>query len=154
MTITGPSVLEDNGVVGLYVESSELDVDELSVMRTIGLRARVGETEDADIGDGIQLVSASGSLDRVTLEGNERVGLLVDVSRGDLDDLSFGRITVSAEAESLGAVAQDESGAIRDSWDATVLREGSAETSDAAYVGPLPVVVPDDVWITYENLRP
>lgn len=98
------------------------------------------------VGDGAQLVGTVGSeISDVTLAGNARIGLLLDLrDGGDLPALSA--ITVDASGTALGAQAQGA--ALADGWDREVTRLGAAAANDAAFAAELDIVAivgPSDI---------
>ena len=151
------TLISGNGLAGIVsVETDALEVHGARVDGTTEQVSTVGETGLRMAADGVHLMEGTGTalLDGVTLDGNARVGLLVDVrADADLPRVTLTSVTVSASGSALGAVAQSPTGVIvSGAWDASVIRQGAAALNDAAIttrldvlgaVGPmyLPIVV-------------
>lgn len=104
-----------------------------------GVRFQEGRTT-VEPGDGVQLVrsTAGARLQAVSLQGNERVGLLLELDAPVPSGL-FDRVEVSATtADQLGAVAQGAM--VPADWDTGVQRDAMTTAADAMFVGQLEIV--------------
>lgn len=136
--------LVENQVAGLTTRGVvSLDADRLDVRDT-----RVGLVFDLDRGE--RIMAAEGislfrrdtdadppldvSITNTNVVGSELVGLLVDPDvGGGLGGLLLDAITIDAPAAALGAVVQNVVPPA--GWDASVTRNGTALTNDAAFSG-------------------
>jgi len=109
---------------------------------TLGTRVS-GTIGRIDVGDGIHAViddGASLTVDQVVMEGNARVGVLLDVESGNLDGVLM-NVSVEGTGDQLGAIAQGPDGLIdTGAWDTTVTRLGSTAINDEAIADKLSVL--------------
>ena len=98
----------------------------------------IGETGHCESGDGVQLVDTTGEvlLQNLTLEQNDRVGILLDLEEAPAS-LVLQSITVDGVEEQLGAIAQGS--AVPDGWDEQVTRSGATEVNDDDFQGTMEV---------------
>lgn len=143
LSITGSSSIRDNGLAGLVlIEPQEVLVDGTEISATTLVSTMLGETGSIDVADGVQLRDPLGAATfrNLTLEGNERVGFLVDASGGAPVDLTLEGVSATGEGEQLGVLAQgfdEEVG-----WDDGVTRSPDLAANDEAHVGSLDVLQP------------
>lgn len=134
------SMLSDNGLVGIgLVDVVDATIRDTDVTTTLLRRSIFGEATPIDVGDGMHILSPTGTItiERSSVVGNTRVGLIVDV--GTAADLSRVRVlTLVADSSegALGAVAQvGGSVAASGAWDASIERRGAALANDPSAVG-------------------
>jgi hypothetical protein len=97
----------------------------------------VDEVRSVRAGDGLHLVRSEGALRSISLENNERVGLLVELGGASTDLLDLQSVEVSGSGEQLGAVAQG--GTVEPAWDEQVERQGATTANDTAFEGTLAI---------------
>jgi hypothetical protein len=135
------TVLSDNTFAGVIViGTDEVALSDARIDAT-ALGTRVdGEMGRIEVGDGVQLqvLDSSVTLRGLTLEGNERAGVVIDLGGGDMSGLTIEDVSVSGSGDELGVVAQR--GEPTDGWDEEVAREGATEANDASFTTPLDVV--------------
>ena len=109
-------------------------------MRLVNRTTIVQETRSVEVGDGIQLVGTTQAvtLEDITLSGNARVGVLVDLDGGTMDSFSMAGVSVDGVDDALGAIAQG--GTLSAGWDDGVTRQGATAANDAAFSDVLDVV--------------
>lgn len=109
---------------------------------TLGTRIS-GTIGRVDTGDGIQAQISDGAglvIDNVTMVGNERVGVILDVASGNVDGAVM-NVSVDGSGEQLGAIAQGPDGLIdTGAWDATITRLGDTTINDEALSEKLSVL--------------
>lgn len=143
------ATLEDNRLAGVVlVETAAATIADSRIDRTREATRIVGDVE-LSVGDGLQAVLASAGglrVERVTLSGNERAGIVLQVADGVVPASATTAVVVEAEGDALGALAQSETAALAPSvWGAGLERRGSAAVNDAATVdrvGVLGAVAP------------
>ncbi|MAQ18058.1 MAG: hypothetical protein CMN30_25075 [Sandaracinus sp.] len=143
--VRGASTVAANGVAGVAVlDSTGVTLDGLAVTGTVAVTRPVGSFGSQTIGDGIQLVGANEAVLRgVTLSGNERVGLLVDVVPG----LTFEAVEVSATGDAFGALGGAADLATGDivvgaaAWDTGITRRDAALVNDPTATGGFDALV-------------
>ncbi len=141
MALVGGSRLLDNDFGGLLAaEAGGLVVDDVRIERTRQVRRLEGNWGNVQIGDGIQLASppAGTTLRNLTLLGNERAGILLDLGGADTSAVTLTSVTVDADGSALGAVVQN--GAQLSGWDAGIAREGAALVNDPTFAGGLEII--------------
>ena len=120
------------------VETGRIDVHDAAIDRTAKRVRQVEITGRIEVGDGIQVVSPSidTTIRGVTMSGNERAGLLLDLpaQHGTITLTSID-ITVTSSAAA-AAVAQ---GAPPVDWDQGITRNGTDAAADRA-IGALDVL--------------
>jgi len=141
------TLLSDNGVAGVVLAgTAEALVRDARIDGTRLTSILVEDLGNIDVGDAIQVVldgpTTGVRIENVTLTDNARAGLVFDLPDGaTVADSTVGALTVTASGDSLGAVAQTDSGPIPGgTWDARVTRAGATATNDAAFTGALDVV--------------
>lgn len=139
------SMIAHNGLAGIVsVETDSLEVHGGRIEGTTEQVSTVGETGLRMAADGVHLMEGTGTavLDGVTLAGNARVGLLVDVrAEGDLPRVTLTSVTVDASGTALGAIAQSPAGVVASGgWDSGITRQGAAALNDAAITDRLDVL--------------
>jgi hypothetical protein len=143
------SGLVGNGLAGIVaVDSSDVTIRHAHVDATVTRTAIVGEAGRVEVGDGVQLVGTTRNvtLEDLTLSGNARVGILVDLAGGAFDGFSMSRVSVDGADDALGAVAQG--GTPEPGWDDGVTRQGATAVNDAALadeLGIVGIVGPSDI---------
>lgn len=131
------TALDDNGRAGIVaLRSSGIEIADASVTATRTVPSITGT-----VGDGIQLVESSNGivLRDLALDGNERAGLVLDLSGGSTSTLTLSGIDVTGTGTQLGAIAQN--GDIVPGWDDGIMRLGVTGANDAAIIGDLDVLV-------------
>lgn len=128
-TIAGLLLLENENTVvrGGRIESTEA--------------SRIIEMDGSTkIGDGLQIIQPAGPvrLENLMLSGNERVGLLLNLSADARDDLVIENVTVEGSGEALGAIAQGVD--MTEGWDQGVERSGDTLENDRNFSGTLPIM--------------
>jgi hypothetical protein len=138
LEITGEgTAIAGNGGAGLCVVDGMSTRVEGGALGGTLLRPRVeGETGRIDVGDGIQTIGDASMirLAQLRLEGNERVGVLFELSGGALEGEITG-VMVDGTGDALGAIAQN--GTIPEGWDSGITRSGAVLANDAAWTGTL-----------------
>lgn len=143
------SGLVGNGLAGIVaVDSSGVTLRHAHVDATVTRTAIVAETGSVEVGDGIQLVGTTRNvtLEDLTLSGNARVGILVDLAGAAADGFSLNRVSVDGSDEALGAIVQG--GTLDAGWDDGVTRQGATAVNDAAFadeLGVVGIVGPSDI---------
>jgi len=135
------STVSDNGFAGVVlVDSSDVTIADARVDASAAMVSTVGQWGAIEVGDGLHIVEPVGpiTLRDLSLSGNERVGLLVDLQGGSTDTLFIEGVVVSGSSGQLGALAQD--GDVVEGWDASVTREDATLANDAAFEGTLETV--------------
>lgn len=133
--------LVGNGLAGVVVvDSSDVTIRHAHIDATTTRTKLVEETGSVQVGDGIQLVGTTDAvtLEDLTLSSNARVGILVDLGGGTLDDFAIAQVSVDGTGEQLGAVVQG--GTAPAGWDDGVTRQGATSANDAALADELGVV--------------
>jgi hypothetical protein len=132
--------IHDNLFAGFVaVETGSIDVHDATIDRTAKRIRQVELLGSIEVGDGIQVVrpSIETTIRGVTMEGNERTGLLLDLPMQhgtiDLTDLE---ITVTSSS---GAAAVAQGSAPAD-WDQGVTRNGTDALADQAKAGTLDIL--------------
>jgi hypothetical protein len=138
------SSLSGNRLAGIVVVDSPNAMIQDATIDTSILGTRIdGETGRVDVGDGIHAVLSSAAgfmVDGVSMTGNERTGVLLDVADADVDGV-FMRVTVDGAGDSLGVIAQGPAGIIPSGvWDADVNRLGVTAANDSALEDVLDIV--------------
>jgi len=145
--LTGDAtVLSGNRIAGVVlvqtpmatIRDAQIDDGELARRIITGLG-------DVEAGDGIHVVAdttASTRIQNVSLTGNQRVGVLIDLGDGGtVDPATLADLTVEATGEAYGVIAQTPTGPIPSGgWDDSVTRLGDAVANDPAFTGRLDVV--------------
>lgn len=140
--LAGTSFAALMAVDAATISVSDTTIEDVrTVRRTVGVRGAI------DVGDGIDLVGSVATLQRVTVTGAGRAGLVID--RGSAFDPSrFTGVSVSADGSALGAILGDVDRTSElftpvsvAGWDAGITRLGAATTNDLAFTGTLPVSV-------------
>jgi len=141
------SVLEDNVFAGVVVAaSSNITIRDARIDRTQTARRILAEAGAVDVGDGIQLVGSVSNVlvSGVTLDSNQRVGLLIDGGGSSIAGVHLESVFVNGTGTELGAIAQ--TGEIPVGWDMGVTRGGATATNDLSFTGVLDtvgIVAPD-----------
>lgn len=140
-SITGAaSVIAGNRVAGLVVAgSSDVTVRDVRIDGTRRGLSAAGTGGGVDAGDGIHLVgdARAVTLDGLTLSGNTRVQIVVDLAATAASEITLAGVRVDGSGAELGLVAQG--GALPVGWDAGVTRLGATAANDAAFSGALSV---------------
>jgi len=121
------------------VETGTIDIHDATIDRTVKRIRQVELLGSIEVGDGIQVVSPTTmtSIHGVTMNGNERAGLLLDLpAQHGTISLTDLEITVTSSA-SAAAVAQ---GSPPPGWDQGVARNGTDAAADASFAGTLDVL--------------
>lgn len=143
------SGLVGNGLAGIVaVDSSDVTIRHAHVDATVRRTAIVAETGSVEVGDGVQLVGTTRNvtLEDLTLSGNARIGILLDLDGGALDGFSMDRVSVDGADDALGAVLQG--GTLEPGWDDGLTRQGATAANDAALgdeLGVVGIVGPSDM---------
>ena len=159
VSITGAgSRFANNSFAGVVaLDSSDVTLSDASITATRLLRRVFGETSTVEVGDGIQLVRSVDAitLSNLSLDGNERAGLLVDLDGGDTSGIGITSVSADGTGAQLGVIAQN--GTLAAGWDAMVDRLGETAANDSAFlaagtvldvagvVAPTDMPVADDV---------
>jgi hypothetical protein len=138
------SMLAGNLLAGVVLVETPNAMIQDATIDTSSLATRIdGETGMVQVGDGVHAVveSASGLVfDGLSMTGNERTGMLLDVADGSLEGAVMD-VTVDGSGESLGVIGQGPSGLIPSgTWDAGVTRLGATAANDAALDEALDIV--------------
>jgi len=129
------SRLSDNRFAGVVaVDSANVHLSDATVEDTEEVVRVAGEVGTIEVGDGIQLVRSTTGvvLSDLTLSGNQRAGILVELGGGSTSGLSIDGVAASATGDALGVVAQG--GMLESGWDGGVARMGAAEGNDASFL--------------------
>jgi hypothetical protein len=122
-------------------EVVELDVHDAQIDMTEAV-LRIVEFASFEVGDGVQIIHAPWTTHRltnVTLAGNERTGVLVDLDGRTLAADAFTDVEATATASTAyGVIVQN--GTLPPAWDAEVTRRDFAVTNDAGFTGQLGTV--------------
>lgn len=143
--LTGASTaLTGNRLAGLVlVDTSTAMVRDASIDMSRNATRIEGETGSIEVGDGVHAVvpSVSGLVfEGVTLTGNERAGMLLDIGDDDPTGAVMD-VTVDGSGASLGVIAQGPGGLVElGGWDSDVTRLGATAANDAALEAALDVV--------------
>lgn len=130
-----------NRIAGVVaVDSQNIGVHDAQIDRSVRTTRVFPGSPPIDVGDGIQLVRTSTGVRvaRVSLDGNERVGLLLDLGGATLDPTALQDVTVLGSGASLGVIAQG--GTLPVGWDSSVVRPPDIRANDLAFSGLLDVV--------------
>ncbi len=145
VSIGGASMIEGargGGVVA--IGASEVNVRDTTVRAVASAMLPRAGGGSAAFGDGISIVGIvmppTVQITDVVLDGNARVGLLVDGGGLAIPTLTLLRIDARGTGAQLGAVAQNVM-SLPPAWDMGVMRTGSPATLDAA-AGVLDVAAP------------
>lgn len=133
LTIEGGE-LSDNALAGIIArDSTGISLHDLSI-RDTRLATTVVDTGSAEVGDGIQLTGSTDDVDvdTVTLSGNQRAGLLIDLHGGTGAGVHLAGLTVDGTGDQYGVIAQD--GTPADGWDEGVTRLGATVLNDASFL--------------------
>ncbi len=139
--------LHDNTFAGFVaVETPHLDVHDATIDNTHAAVRQVELLGSIEVGDGLQVVSPSleTTIDGVTMSGNERAGLLLDLPS------AFGTLSltdIEITVTSSGAVAAVAQGSPPAGWDGGITRDGTTAAADQARTGTfdvLDVIAPCD----------
>jgi hypothetical protein len=127
--------ITDNSFAGIVAASvMRVEVRNTTVSSTRIIR-KIFDTYGARfVGDGIQLVYpiADATLEDVTLAGNQRVGLLIDLGGGSLANLAFDGVSATVTSTVQGGVVL-QNGAAPATWDSGVTRNGTTDAADRAF---------------------
>lgn len=139
------STLRDNRIAGVIaIDSSGVQVVDTAIEGT-ELGVPPGDFGDREpTGDGVHVIRDDGGaldvvLDRVTLVGNVRVGVMLDAAGGAFGTSRLAGVSVDGSGEALGAVAQR----IVDlpvGWDDSVERLGVTAANDERFADLLSAV--------------
>jgi len=134
------------GVVGM--DTARMVLQDARIETTLKLEHTVSEGDYEPVGDGIHAVSSGGTLEvrNVTLAGNERVGMLLELRGGTTDSVTVEGVTVSGVGEEFGVVAQG--GTVVGGWDTGVSRDDVTRRNDEtppAALGTMPLVDPGEM---------
>lgn len=134
------SAIYDNRFVGLALLEpvGSVEIADASIEGTAEMLRFYAGAETVTSGDGIQLVRPAGAVDLagIRLDGNERVGLLLD-SPAQPSAITIADLLVDGVDDALGAIAQGAD--LPEGWDDGVSRLGATEANDAAHEGALQV---------------
>lgn len=141
--------LEGNGYAGVVaLDSVDVRVHGVAIGQTIA-RDHVIEgtsTRMAPVGDGVQIVRASGAIEirDVGLRLNDRAGLVVELGGRAMDDsVVIAGVTIEGTGEARGAVVEDATGAVvPTAWEAGLSRDSVTQANDDAHRGERLDVVP------------
>ncbi len=138
------SELRGNMLAGIVITGGSTASVRDALVEATHLATRIEAGGPVMVGDGIHVVLDSVSdvaIESVTLEGNERVGLLLDVGDGMPENATLTAITVDASGSAYGAVAQSGARVVgAGAWDTGVTRLGASVANDAAIMDPLETV--------------
>ncbi len=137
------SVLSGNGLAGVaLVDTESAEVEDVRIEASYLVSRSFGLLGMIDVGDGVHIADPAGPhvMSDLTLLGNERTGILLDLGGGSTELVTFDRVTVDGTGEQLGVVAQ--SGTIVDDWDGNVTRQGTTIENDSSFEGSLDRVEP------------
>jgi hypothetical protein len=135
--------LRGNRLAGVVlIDPEEVTLRDAEIAVTTLAPYTVGESGLFDAGDGVHLVRPAGSvlMEGLSLEGNERVGVLVDLGDEEMEGVTFDGVTVNGSDDQLGVIVQN--GTFPEGWDTGVTREGDASGNDERFIeagGALPV---------------
>ncbi len=150
------SALTNNRFAGIAVlDSTNVVVSDATISGTELSPRFIDVTGRIDVGDGLQLVGSTEGiqLSDLTLSGNQRVGMLIDLDGATIDDSWLAGITVDGTGTELGVIAQN--GTLGTGWDGGVDRQGDTLSNDADFfvtgtpidtieaIGPNTLPVPD-----------
>jgi hypothetical protein len=143
--LSGSSRVAGNRIAGLVlVNASNVTVRDAAIDMTEEGTRIDGEVGTVEVGDGILAVLPSTDtlrVENVTLTGNGRAGVLIDVPVGPIAGGVFSGVTVDASGAAFGAIAQSPAGPIAGgAWDTGITRRGAAAANDAALTGRLDIV--------------
>ena len=136
--LTGASEIRDNNFAGMIaVEAGGLTVEDTAVTTTSSMSHVFGDWGSVIVGDGIQLVHpmAGTQLRRVSVDANERAGILLDLAGGDASSVTLTEVSANSAGAGLGCVAQN--GSIVAGWDSGLVRSGAALANDPGFTGHL-----------------
>lgn len=135
------SAISGNGFAGLVVvESRGVVIQDAYIEATSLMTTTVGHWGALEVGDGVHLIEPTGSttLRNLMLSGNERVGVLIDVTGSSTEDVTIDTVAVSGLGEQLGAIAQG--GDVIVGWDDGIDRDPLTMSNDLAFEGTLDAV--------------
>lgn len=139
--------IHDNRFAGFVgVEPERIDIHDAAIDRTEKRLRQVELLGSIEVGDGIQIVRPMGmtSISGVSLSGNERVGLLLDLPPGH-GTIDVASVEVVVTGDEAGCVAQGDP---PPDWDEDVTRNGTDRVADQAKAGTfdvLEVIAPCDL---------
>jgi hypothetical protein len=145
VTVGSSSRLSGNRIAGIaLVETASATVRDSTIDTTEeGIRID-GQVGTVRVGDGLLAVlpdSDSILLENLTLMGNERAGIVIDVESAAIGEGVLENVTVDAVGAAFGVVAQSPAGPIAaGAWDDGVTRTGAAVANDAAITSRLDIV--------------
>jgi len=130
------AALSENRLAGIVlVDTADVALVDSRIDRTREATRIVSDAE-LRVGDGVQAVLASAAglrMQRLTLAGNERAGLVVQAADGVIPAEAAVDVVVEAEGDALGALAQTESALLDpEVWGSGLERRGAAVANDAA----------------------
>lgn len=119
------------GVVSL--ETGTLMVHDAEIAATEKVLHIIGETRATEIGDGLEIRGPmqSVTLQNLSLENNERAGVLFDFEGAGVPALSLSGVTVTVTSTIEAAVVA-QGGVPPAGWDSGVMRRGKTEAEDRA----------------------
>jgi hypothetical protein len=125
------------------MDTARMVLRDARIETTLKLEHTLSEGGHEPVGDGIHAVRTGGTLEvrNVTLTGNERVGLLLELQGGTTDGVTLEGITASGTGAEFGVVAQGGTAAA--GWDSGVTRDAATSGNDAAphaTLGHMPLV--------------
>lgn len=139
--VTGNSVLRDNELAAIVaVQSSGVHLSGATIADT-RTSVAVGEGgRRIELGDGVHLLDSVSDivLDALRLEGNPRVGVLIDGGGRAIDDVTLSDVSVAGEGDALGVIAQ--ASIVGPDWDVGVSRDAVTAANDGVFTGVLDVV--------------
>ncbi len=140
-TLAGRVALDASDVT---VAGDGPDEQALAIESTAGFAWPYDDLSQPTVGDGIQLLRTTEGVhvENVRLDDNARVGVLVDVGGGSIDDVTLNEVVANGTAGQNGVIAQDDRGLIPpgEGWDDGVERLGATEANDLAAAAALDVL--------------
>jgi hypothetical protein len=141
------SLFDENAFAGaVLVDSHDVDIRDAAFRNTREQRRNVasGSLEgELVVGDGIELLGAYDGVrfEDVAIDGNARIGLLVELDAPGSTAPVFVNTTVGASGVALGAIAGTRTMPLEldvgaTGWDAGIVRSGAAATNDPLATGP------------------
>jgi len=128
----------------LFDEVGRVDVARLEVLNTVSSNLFLPDVPT--IGDGVQVIGANTLLmERVSVRGSGRAGLVVDLRGRPADDasLSFTEVEIEAPASAIGAKLQNfEEADVPPEWDRGIMRRGGVTRESDNAAEPLDTVPP------------
>ena len=139
------ALLDDNALCGLViVETNAIQLSDTEIRATRLATTIVGRLGEVRAGDGIHAILANGAelhATGLTVSGNARIGMLLQIADGALPADALQAVVVEASGDALGAIAQTETAILApDALGAGLERRGAAVANDAAVLERLDVL--------------